>query len=57
MAKKEADLKADIKATKDRGESIGLMEPLLIGDDSRHRAALTDLIIELAQKSASFQRS
>jgi Fic family protein len=57
MAKKEADLKADIKAAKDRGESIGLMEPLLVGDDSRHRAALTDLTIELAQKSAGFRRS
>src|SRR5665213_15646 len=57
MARKEADVKADIKATKDRGESIGLMEPLLIGDGSRHRAALTDLTIELAQKSAGFRRS
>src|ERR1700691_4148198 len=57
MAKKEADLTADIKAAKDRGESIGLMEPLLIGDGSRHRAALTDLTLELAQKSAGFRRS
>jgi Fic family protein len=57
MAKIEADTKADIKAAKDRGESIGLMEPLLIGDGSRHRAALTDLALELAQKSAGFRRS
>jgi Fic family protein len=57
MGKKEADLQADIKAAKDRGESIGLMEPLLIGDGSRHRAALTDLTVELAQKSAGFRRS
>jgi len=57
MDKKEADLKADIEAAKDRGESIGLMEPLLIGDGSRHRAALTDLTVELAQKSAGFRRS
>ena len=57
MVKNEADLKSDIKAAKDRGESIGLMEALLIGDGSRHRAALTDLTIELAQKSAGFRRS
>lgn len=57
MAKTEADIKADIKAAQDRGESIGLMEPLLIGDGSRHRAALTDLALELAQKSAGFRRS
>ena len=41
----------------DRGESIGLMEPLLIGEGSRHRPALTDLALELAQKSAGFRRS
>jgi Fic family protein len=57
MSGEEADLRADIKAAKDRGESIGLMEPLLIGDGSRHRAALTDLALELAQKSAGFRRS
>src|SRR5476649_2467477 len=33
------------------------MEPLVIGDGSRHRAALTDLALELAQKSAGFRRS
>jgi Fic family protein len=33
------------------------MEPLLIGASSRHRAALTDLALELAQKSAGFRRS
>jgi Fic family protein len=57
MGNKEADLNADIGVANDRGESIGLMEPLLIGDGSRHRAALTDLTIELAQKSAGFRRS
>ena len=44
-------------AAKDRGESIAMMEPLLIGRDSRHRPALTDLALELAQKSAGFRRS
>ena len=41
----------------DRGESIALMEPLLIGQGSRHRPALTDLALDLAQKSAGFRRS
>ena len=50
-------MKADIKAVKDRGESIALMEPLVIDQGSRHRAALIDLALELAQKSAGFRRS
>jgi Fic family protein len=33
------------------------MEPLLIGGGSRHRAALTDLALELAQRSVGFRRS
>jgi Fic family protein len=49
--------KADIKAAKDRGESTALMEPLLIGETSRHRGALTELAVELAQKAAGFRRS
>jgi Fic family protein len=49
-------MEADIKA-EDRGESPSLMEPLLIGDGSRHRAALTDLALDLAGKSAGFRRS
>jgi Fic family protein len=55
--KNEADIKADILAAKDRGESTTLMEPLLIGETSRHRGALTDLALELAQKAAGFRRS
>ncbi|MHB8425548.1 MAG: Fic family protein [Gammaproteobacteria bacterium] len=57
MTKKEADLKEDIKAVKDRGEAVSMMEPLLIGAGSRQRAGLTDLALELAQKSAGFRRS
>jgi Fic family protein len=45
------------KAVPDRGESIGLMEPMIIGDGARQRAALTDLALDLAQKSAGFRRS
>ena len=57
MVKNEADIKEDIKPVKDRGEAVSLMEPLLIGDGSRHRAVLTDLALELAQKSTGFRRS
>ena len=44
-------------AAKDRGKSIGLMEPLLISEGSSQRRALTDLALELGQKSAGFRRS
>src|SRR5437016_507774 len=57
MGDKEVDVKADIQSVKDRGESVGLIEPLLISETSRHRAALTDLALELALKSAGFRRS
>jgi len=57
MPKKETDTKADISAVNDRGETVSLMEPLLIGDSARQRGNLTDLALELAQKSAGFQRS
>ena len=56
----KADKKPDISAAADienRGESIDLMEPLLVSEGSRHRAALTDLAVELAAKSAGFRRS
>jgi Fic family protein len=57
MYKKVQDIKQDIKPVNDRGESTGLMEPLLIGEGSKHRAGLTDLALELVQKSAGFRRS
>lgn len=52
-----ADIEADISAAMDRGEGTGLMEPLLIGESSRHRGALTDRTVELAAKAAGFRRS
>ncbi|NBC34481.1 MAG: Fic family protein [Alphaproteobacteria bacterium] len=33
------------------------MEPLLVGESSRHRTALTDLAVELAASAAGFRRS
>ena len=50
-------MKPDMKTAEDRGEAVSLMEPLLIGEGSRHRGALTDLAIELAQKAAGFKSS
>ena len=42
---------------RDAGESIGLMEPLVLSEGSRHRPALTDLALELASRSAGLRRS
>ena len=57
MNQDKADNKADIKTAADRGEGTGLMEPLVLGEGSRHRPELTDLALELAQRSAGFRRS
>lgn len=62
MDDKQLDIKAAIFEAKlaqaeDRGESIGLMEPLVLSDGSRHRPALNDLAIELATASAGLRRS
>jgi len=56
VMRRKGAIGADIKAA-DRGELVSLMEPLLLGETSRHRAALTDLTLELTQKSAGFRRS
>ena len=57
MQSKPADKEADILALADRGESVALMEPLLMPQESRHRGLATDLAVELAAKSAGFRRS
>lgn len=51
------DMEPDMKEVSDRGESTGLMEPLLIGESFRLRGPLTDLALELGKKSAGFCRS
>ena len=56
MTRNKADKKTDISAG-DRGESVSQMEPMLIADSSRHRGRLSDLAIDLAQKSSGFRRS
>ncbi|MGB6946468.1 MAG: Fic family protein [Bryobacteraceae bacterium] len=53
---KVAAMEADRKAA-DRGELVSQMEPLLIGDGSRHRGEITDLALDLTQKAAGFRRS
>jgi len=53
----DADMKTDTLAALDHGESVFLMEPLLIGETSRHRGKLTDLAVQLAQKASGFRRS
>ena len=62
MSDVKPDKKADLKAAaacdaEDRGETVSLMEPLLIGETSRHRGKLTDLAFELAQRAAGLRRS
>lgn len=57
----EPDKKPAIKpamelALEDRGETVRLMEPLLIGETSRHRGELTDLAVELVQRAAGLRR-
>ncbi len=51
------DIEEDITKAEDRGEAVTMMEPLLIGESSRHRSVLTDLALDLAQKSSGFRRS
>jgi Fic family protein len=57
VIKKEADIEPAIETMVDRNEPVSLMEPMLIADASRHRPALTDLALDLAQLSAGFRRS
>lgn len=57
MSKGKPDIEADIKAAEDRGESIGLMEPMTIAEGSKHTGPLLDLAMELTAASAGLKRS
>ena len=57
MTLDKPDIKADIEAAYDRGDSIGAMEPLRLPEGNAARGRLTDLALELAQKSAGFRHS
>lgn len=52
----DAAMEADI-ITDDRGEPLSVMEPLVMGDAYARRMALTDLALDLTQKSAGLRRS
>ena len=57
MMEGKAATEADMKAAEDRGESVGLMEPLIISESARARTELTDLALELTQKASGFRKS
>ncbi len=57
MKTQRSDIKSDISPTIDRGESLSLMEPLSISENSVYRNRLMDLAMELVAKSAGFRRS
>jgi Fic family protein len=57
MVRNKPDIKPDMKAAEDRGERPALMDPLVLSEGSRHRPELTDLALDLAQRSAGFRRS
>lgn len=44
-------------AAPDRGESTGLMEPMLVSESSPRRTQLADLTVDLAAKTAAFKHS
>jgi Fic family protein len=47
----------DKRVVKDGGESVALMEPLVLSEGSPHRPALSDLALTLASRSAGLVRS
>ena len=60
MKDSKQDIEPDIDPVAraaDRGEAVALMEPMMIGESSRHRTALIDLAIELTGRSTGFRRS
>ena len=57
MSSSKEDKNAAKIPADDRGEPVTLMEPMLIGEGSRHRGVLTDLAVELAAQAAGFRRS
>jgi Fic family protein len=57
MSINKPDIEADISTAVDRCESIGLMEPLRIGEGAPQRGALIDLAVDLAARAAGFRRS
>lgn len=42
-------------AFEDRGEAITAMEPMTISESSKHRAALSDKVLQLTQRAAAIR--
>lgn len=65
MNNNEHDTEPDIKPAPeaagnepvDRGEPLGLIEPLLVSESSPRRTGLTDQALKLTQKAAGFRKS
>lgn len=57
MSKDKQDKEPAKTSAPDRGESTGLMEPMLVTESSPHRPRLADLAVDLAAKSAAFRHS
>ena len=57
MKENETDIEPDIGPAEDRGEPVGVMEPMLVSTSSPHRARLADLALEVAERSAGLKRS
>lgn len=53
----KADTEADVTRVVDRRESPSIIEPIFIGEGSRHRGPLSDLAVDLAARAAGFRRS
>ena len=57
MAYLEQDNKPDKITSTDRGEYTAVMEPILVRQDAKSRAQLSDLALELTEKSTGLSRS
>ena len=56
--KSSADHEPDMEKTvPDRGESVGLIAPLLVSETLKHHYGLGDLTVDLAAKAAGLRRS
>ncbi len=51
MSKKDSDKEADKIGEKDDGESVALIEPLLVRESGMHRDKLADLALTLTERS------
>ena len=57
MSKKDSDKEADKIGEKDDGESVALIEPLLVRESGMHRDKLADLALTLTERSTRLMRA